>query len=185
MTGLLTLCLCFCFLSCQEAPPPADLILANGEIYTMEADQPWAGSVAVTGNEITAVLGEDQAIDAYVGDKTRVVDLEGKFVMPGYIDAHTHFDGFGAMQNDADLLAVSDDTGLIPELERLVAILPSGEWITGGKWDAHRLWNRRQVGCPSSVERRLERAGASQGEPLAPPPEDGRSHHSGAPVFLE
>jgi predicted amidohydrolase YtcJ len=131
--GLLTI-------ACQPKEPPADLVLKNGEIYTMESDQPWARAVAITGNEITAVADDDETIDRFIGPETQVVDLQGKFVMPGYIDGHTHFDGYGAMQNDADLLAVSDDSALLKELERLVAILPKNEWITGGKWDAHRLW---------------------------------------------
>ena len=130
----------FGFISCQPTQPPADLVLMNGEIYTMESAQPWASAVAVTGNEITAVVDDTDAIEDFVGPETKVVDLQGKFVMPGYIDGHTHFDGFGAMQNDADLLAVSEDIGLLKELERLVGVLPEGEWITGGKWDAHRLW---------------------------------------------
>ena len=125
---------------CQPQQKPADLVLKNGEIYTMESEQPWAKAVAITGNEITAVLDDNELVEGFVGPETKVVDLQGKFVMPGYIDGHTHFDGFGAMQNDADLLAVSEDTALLKELERLVSILPDGEWITGGKWDAHRLW---------------------------------------------
>jgi predicted amidohydrolase YtcJ len=118
----------------------ADLILTNAAVYTMVEDQPWASTVVITGNEITAVLGPDEETAPYVGSETRVVDVDGAFVMPGFIDSHTHFDGYGSILNDADLMAVTEDNGLIEELKRVTAILPEGEWITRGSWDGHRLW---------------------------------------------
>ncbi len=62
---------------------PADLILLNGEVYTMEEDHPWASAVVVTGNRITAVLDDDAEAEAYRGPDTKVIDLQGKFVVPG------------------------------------------------------------------------------------------------------
>lgn len=130
------------FTACtSQKKAPADLILTNAEIYTLDEEQPWAQTVVITGNIITAVLDEKSDYESYIGENTRVIDLEGKFVVPGFIDAHTHFDGFGKLQNDPDLMPVSDDEGLIKEIKRVVDILPEGEWITGGAWDGHRLWN--------------------------------------------
>ena len=95
-------------LSCTERSEiPADLILTNGEVYTMEEDQPWASSIVITDNKITAVLNEDESIDFWKGDHTRVVDLNGKFVVPGFIDGHVHFRGAGGFINGANLLKVS------------------------------------------------------------------------------
>lgn len=131
---------CMLLISCATAPK-SDLILTNADIYTLEEAQPWASTIVITGNKITAVLEKDADFASYVGDNTKIIDMDGKFIMPGFIDGHTHFDQFSAMEIDADLWAVSDDSGLEKEFERLVAILPEGEWITGGKWDAHRLWN--------------------------------------------
>ena len=141
---LVFLCVTILFFSitCNKVfETPADLILKNGEIYTMEADQPWASALVITGSKITAVLDEAADIDPYIGANTQVIDLAGKLMVPGFIDAHTHFDTFGALQNDPDLMPVSDDLGLIKELQRVAAILPEGEWITRGEWDGHRLWN--------------------------------------------
>jgi len=120
---------------------PATLILTNGEIYTMEESQPWASTVLIEGNKIAGILGETSDLSRYKDKNTRIIDLKGKFVMPGFIDGHTHFDGFGAMLNDIDLLPVSDEKSMLREVRRVVAILQDDEWIVGEKWDAIRLWN--------------------------------------------
>jgi predicted amidohydrolase YtcJ len=118
----------------------ADLILLNAKVYTMEEDQPWASAIVIDENNITAVLENDRSAMKYGGPGTRVVDLDGKFVLPGFIDAHTHFDGTGAQLNDANLLAVADEEGLRKEIARVVDILQDGEWITRGLWGAYEQW---------------------------------------------
>ena len=126
-------------LSCTR-PPAADLVLKNGEIYTMDTAHPWATAVAVSGNTIVAVLDRDEQAARYVGEKTRVVDLGGRFVVPGFIDSHTHFSSAGALVNDANLMTVADDAGLRKEVARVVQIVGPGEWITGGLWGAYEQW---------------------------------------------
>ncbi|MGM0669970.1 MAG: amidohydrolase [Gemmatimonadota bacterium] len=127
--------------ACSQGPEnAADLILLNGAVYTMEEQQPWASAVVVTGNTITAVLDQDSEAEAYRGPDTRVLDLQGKFVVPGFIDGHVHFNNAGGLINDANLMAVADDQGLRAEMERLVGILDEGEWITGGLWGAYEEW---------------------------------------------
>ena len=128
-------------LQCAQVKTPADIVLKNCKVYTMEESRPWAGAVIITGNKITEVLDDAAEADSYVGPQTRVVDLEGAFVTPGFIDAHTHFDGFGAIQNDIDLMPVVGDEGLVEELKRVVNNLDPEDWIVGGAWDGHRLWN--------------------------------------------
>jgi len=118
----------------------ADLILRNARVYTLESDQPWASAVVITGNTITAVIETDAGVSAWQGPDTRMIDMDEAFVMPGFIDSHTHFAGWGSIWNNADLMAVSGDDGLVTELTRVAGILPEGEWITGGSWDGHRLW---------------------------------------------
>jgi predicted amidohydrolase YtcJ len=142
-TARAVVCLAFglFLLACSGSQQaPADLILKNATIYTLEADQPWASAVVITGNTITAVLDSDNEASAFEGPDTRVIDMGGAFVMPGFVDSHTHFAGYGSIWNNADLMAVSEDHGLVAELARVAAILPEGEWITGGSWDGHRLW---------------------------------------------
>jgi predicted amidohydrolase YtcJ len=128
------------FLAACSTKDHADLVLRNAEVYTMDPAHPWARAVVVSGNEITAVLDHDADVDAYVGPGTRVVDLAGQLVLPGFIDAHTHMGGFSAQQHDIDLMPVSDEDGLVGEVARMVGLLDEGEWITGGRWDGHRIW---------------------------------------------
>lgn len=135
---------------------PADLILLNGAVYTMEESQPWASAVVVTGNTITAVLEDDAAADEYRGPDTEVMDLEGKFVVPGFIDGHMHFNNAGGLINDANLMAVADDEGLVQEIARLVSILEPGEWITGGLWGAYEEWSLGAEAADEKSETRWE-----------------------------
>ncbi|MCP4712671.1 MAG: amidohydrolase [Planctomycetes bacterium] len=120
----------------------------------MEEDHPWAASVVITGNTITAVLDEGESFDVYKGDDTRVIDLGGKFVVPGFIDGHMHFNNAGGLINDADLMNVSDDEGLKKEMQRVVNILGPGEWITGGLWGAYEEWS---LGAETAEEKKQER----------------------------
>ena len=138
-TILLASILIIATVSCTKVEK-ADLILLNATVYTMEEDQPWASAIVINENNITAVLENDRSAMKYAGPDTRVVDLEGKFVLPGFIDAHTHFDGTGAQLNDANLLAVADEEGLRKEIARVVDILQDGEWITRGLWGAYEQW---------------------------------------------
>ena len=129
-----------CGPSADSPEDPADLILLNAQVYTMEEDHPWASAVVITGNTITAVLDDDREAQAYRGPETDVIDLGGRFVVPGFIDGHVHFNNAGSLINDANLMAVADDQGLAEEMRRVVGILDEGEWITGGLWGAYEEW---------------------------------------------
>jgi len=69
--------------------PRADVIFHNGTILTMEADQPQTQAIAIQGEKILAV-GSNEEILALQGPTTQVVDLQGRTLMPGFVDAHTH-----------------------------------------------------------------------------------------------
>jgi len=122
------------------ASPDATIVLKNGKIYTMEENQTWASAVVIKNNKIIAVLDNDKQAEKYIGSETRVIDLQGKFVVPGFIDSHTHMGGFGAQQNDINLMTVADNAGLKEELSRVVNILDDDEWITGGQWEGNKIW---------------------------------------------
>jgi len=142
------------------AGPRATLILLDAEVYTMQPDRPWASAVVVTGDTITAVLDDEREALEYRGPRTRVIDLDGRFVVPGFIDGHVHFNRSGALINDANLLAVSSDDGLHAELARVVQILDDGEWITGGLWGAYEQW---ALGAAESGPKAAERWRPSRG----------------------
>ncbi len=124
----------------QKTYPSADLVLLNGKVYTVDSNNPWAGALAITGSKITAVCKKDSQARRYIGEGTRVIDLNGKFVTPGIIDGHVHFNRAGALINDANLMTVSDEEGLREEIQRVAGILDDGEWITEGLWGAYEQW---------------------------------------------
>lgn len=120
--------------------PPADVVFRNGAIYTMEEAQPQAKAVAVRAHTIVGVFDDEKDADAFVGPSTRVVDLGGRMLLPGFIDGHTHFNQAGALVIDINLMTVADDEGLKKEVERVVGVIGPGEWITGGLWGAYEQW---------------------------------------------
>lgn len=141
MAGTLLITLVFIIsLGCSQKTPPADLILLTGSIYTVDLDNPTARALVISGNKITAVCGQDKETRKYIGQETKVIDLGGKFVLPGIIDAHVHFSSAGALINDANLMFVSEEQGLRQEIGRVVEILDDGEWIAEGLWGAYEKW---------------------------------------------
>jgi len=133
---------------------PADIVLINGEIFTMDEALPWAGSLSVTGNTISGVYESEEGARRDAGPETRVIDLEGAFVVPGFIDGHVHFNSSGGLINDANLMKVSDNVGLRAEISRVVGIVGSGEWITGGLWGAYEEW---ALGAAGAGDKKVER----------------------------
>jgi len=152
----------------QEKLPPADLVLLNGSIYTVNPENPSAEALAVTGNMITAVCQSREEAQKYIGELTKVIDLEGRFVTPGIIDGHIHFNSAGALINDANLMTVSDEEGLRKEIGRVVKLLDEGEWITRGLWGAYEQWSLGDVGAAKSRKRSSWRPHRSMIDELTP-----------------
>src|SRR6476620_8639310 len=84
----------------------ADLVLQNGNIYTVNDRQPRAEAVAVKGDRIVFV-GSNRGAQKYIGKTTRVVDLKGKTVVPGMTDAHHHLEGVGFREMTLNLEGVN------------------------------------------------------------------------------
>jgi len=129
-----------------QKPEPADLILLNGDIWTVDSNNRSAEALVISANRIIAVCQSDEEVEKYVGDKTEVIDLNGQFVTPGIIDGHVHFNRAGALINDANLMMVSDKEGLRKEIGRVVDILDDDEWITEGLWGAYEQWSLGDAG---------------------------------------
>ena len=124
---------------------PADIILHSGRVWTGDTLRPFAEAVAVRGNLIAAV-GSDEEVAALRGPDTREVDLEGRFVSPGFIDNHTHFDRAGELILGINLLEVSDADGLVRAVDETARRLPDGAWMTGGMWGAYGQWAMSSTG---------------------------------------
>jgi predicted amidohydrolase YtcJ len=96
--------------STEASPGTADLVFTNGNVITMSDAAPRAEAVAITDDVISAV-GDRETVEAFIGDGTQVIDLDGATVIPGLVDAHSHFfgegmtQGIGAAIQDAEILS--------------------------------------------------------------------------------
>jgi predicted amidohydrolase YtcJ len=117
----------------------ADVLLTGAAIYTMAAVQPRAQNIAVADGKIVAC--GDASLAELVGPHTRVVDLRGRAVVPGFVDAHVHFGSFGMSRQQVDLdTAATLDVG-VSRLRTAARALPAGAWLRGRGWDRNR-WGR-------------------------------------------
>jgi predicted amidohydrolase YtcJ len=152
----------------KQHTTPADLVLINGDFFTADTDNPSAKALAITGSTITAVLMDDTKVEKYIGDQTEVIDLKGKFVTPGIIDGHVHFNRAGSLIIDANLMTVSDEEGLRKEIGRVAGLLEEQEWITGGLWGAYEQWSLGDAGEETSGDKKVWRPNRSMIDHLTP-----------------
>jgi predicted amidohydrolase YtcJ len=122
-----------CWLAVVPAPPrPADLVLTGGAVYTMDAPRSWAEAVAVRDGRIVAV-GPDASARAFVGPKTRVVPLRGRFVLPAFQDAHIHPVSGGLELGQCDLNDLATKEAILDRV-RTCAAAEKKLWIVGRGW---------------------------------------------------
>ena len=139
---------CVALAACAGEPQPeADLVLTGGPVITLDAESRVAEAVAVQGGRVVAV-GTAAEIEAMVGPGTERVDLAGRAVTPGLMDAHVHFASGGA--NRLYNLDVSyPNVENIADVQRMVAeqaaVVDEGEWVRGGGWDEGKLEEVRYI----------------------------------------
>lgn len=125
--------------SCAEPPPgPVDLVLQHGVVWTGVPGGSLEEAVAVRDGKIQAV-GSSEEISPLIGPDTRVVDLAGRMVLPGFIDSHTHFLPGGFQLSSVDLRTADSPEEFARRIGEFVETMPPGTWITGGDWD-HEAW---------------------------------------------
>ena len=128
-----------------QAPAPADLVLVNGAVLTVDPRDTVAEAVAVTGGRIVAV-GSNADIRARAGAATQVVDLGGRAVTPGLIDTHVHFTEVDALFNvDLSDPSITKMDDVLARVAAAVAKTKPGEWIRGRGWDEGKLAERRHI----------------------------------------
>ena len=122
--------------SCSPAPDEpqfaADWVLTNGRIYTIDDSLPWAEAVAIRDGAFVYV-GDNAGAADWIGDGVRTTDLDGRMVIPGIIDGHTHPGLYGIEQYNAEFGATDHD-GFIAELEAYATENPGEGWIRGCCW---------------------------------------------------
>lgn len=112
---------------------PADLVLVNGNVYTVNEKQPHAQAIAIKGDRIVYV-GSNSGVKVYQGASSRVVDLRGATVVPGMTDAHAHFVGIGQREMTLNLEGITTLEDFLAKVKARVDQANPGEWITGRGW---------------------------------------------------
>jgi predicted amidohydrolase YtcJ len=125
----------------------ADLVFVNGDVYAMDAARSWARAVAVRAGEIVAVGTDDEIADLR-GDRTEVVDLAGRLLLPGFQDAHVHPVGGGLDMLQCDLNEADSKQAYLDTIAAYARAHPDEEWILGGGW-AQDVFPR---GCPAKED---------------------------------
>jgi predicted amidohydrolase YtcJ len=120
----------------------ADLILRHGIFYPVEPPGRVEGSLAVRGGRIV-YLGDDAGAEKLRGPRTRTIDLAGRAVTPGLIDAHSHLGGLGEALQQVDLTGAASFDEVVRRVREAGAQAPAGAWIRGHGWDQNRWPDKR------------------------------------------
>ena len=112
---------------------PADLVIRNGKIVTMESSVPEVQALAARGGKIVAV-GTNQQVLAYIGSSTRVIDLSGRLAIPGFIEGHGHFTSLGASKMSLNLRDVKNWDQIVAMVAAAAREAKPGTWIIGRGW---------------------------------------------------
>jgi predicted amidohydrolase YtcJ len=141
----------------SPAQSPANLVLTNAQIETMDPAHEWAGAVAIRGESIVAVSyiepGSTDAqkasssdapeIRPWLGATTRIIDLQGAFALPGFNDAHVHIGQSALTKLAIDFTGVQSLAEFQQRIRAAIKDRAPGEWITGFGWD-QTLWPGRR-----------------------------------------
>lgn len=118
----------------------ADLVLTGGTVATVDQGMSIAEGIAIRGSRIVAI-GTASEISRFVGPTTAVIDLEGKFVMPGFIEGHGHFMSLGRSLQILDLSEAEDWDEIVSQTALAVDSLEPGQWLYGRGWHQDKWKN--------------------------------------------
>ncbi|HEX6771816.1 MAG TPA: amidohydrolase [Acidobacteriaceae bacterium] len=139
MLKQIVLCLAVCLCAAgAHAQVYATLVLVHGQVWTENPAQPEAEAIAVSGNRILRV-GPSEEVLRLAGPATRVIDLHGRRVVPGFNDAHVHFVDGGQGLAGVQLRDASSQQEFRDRIARFAQSQPAGRWIVDGWWD-HERW---------------------------------------------
>jgi predicted amidohydrolase YtcJ len=125
----------------RQTVEPADLILVNGKIVTVDERAPAASWLAVRGDRITALGSEPKGYTRYAGEATEIVDLGGALAVPGLIESHGHFTGLGQSKTVLDLTKARSWDEIVALVAAAAAAAKPGDWILGRGWHQDK-WDR-------------------------------------------
>ena len=119
--------------SSHDGVEVAELVLKNGNVFTLDAGRPRAQALAARDGRLVAI-GADRDMAAYIGEGTRVIDLDGALAIPGFIEGHGHFMGIGSAKLQLDLMNVANWAEIVALVESAVQEAKPGEVIRGRGW---------------------------------------------------
>jgi predicted amidohydrolase YtcJ len=114
--------------------PAADVLIVNAKVWTVDPGRPRAEAVAIVGDRIVAVGGNED-VREWQGPATVLLDARGQLLLPGFNDAHVHFASGGAQLDAVELNDATSTQELVRRLAERAAKTPKGAWIRGGDWD--------------------------------------------------
>lgn len=126
--------------ACTGSKQEADLILTNATVYTVDDGFSLAEAIAIKDGRIEAVGSTREVLGQY--NTGEVTDLQGRYVYPGWIDAHCHFFGYGMNLSSVDLVGTTSPEEIIEKLKTEGQTI-GGTWITGRGWDQND-WEQKQ-----------------------------------------
>ena len=111
-----------------------DFILVNADIRTSDPNQPTAEAVAIKDSKFIAIGSSSEILKLQTG-KTKVIDAEGKTVLPGFIDSHTHLSSGSNIVTGINLTGIAEKSVWLQMIADRVETMEPGEWLLGGRWD--------------------------------------------------
>ena len=124
---------------CGSSVEPVDVVLHNGKIITVDELHPEVQALGIRGDQIV-VVGTNEEVDAYIGETTEVIDLEGQLAVPGFIESHGHFLGVGNAQMQLSLMDVQNWKEIVAMVAAAVEEAQPGQLIRGRGWHQEK-WN--------------------------------------------
>jgi predicted amidohydrolase YtcJ len=131
-------------LSCAPDREPATLVVKGGTIYTMDPAQPKVEAVVVVADTI-AFAGSEKEANEWIGKETKVIDLQGKTMTPGFVEGHAHIMGIGYNELNLDLMGVTSFDEIVARVQEAVSKAKPGEWIIGRGWHQDKWTTKPDV----------------------------------------
>jgi predicted amidohydrolase YtcJ len=137
--------------SLLSAQAPADLVLTNGRIYTVDNARPVVSALAARDGRIV-FIGSDAEAKALAGAGSRLIDLHGATVVPGIVDAHAHLLGLGIMLSETNVAGATSYQEVIDRVKAWAKDVKPGQWIVGRGWDQNR-WPTKEFPSHEALSR--------------------------------
>ena len=134
----------------EDVAMPADMILVNGHIYTMDESNPQVEAVVIKADTFLYV-GSREIAESFHGKETKTIDLEGKTMVPGLVEGHAHIMGIGYNLLNVDLRGATSYQEVVDMVAERAANTPEGSWITGRGWHQDKWTEKPEMtnGFPS------------------------------------